>query len=185
MTASTSASATSSDVRLAGLLVLLALAAPAPASDTEAASARFLGEVFAQLPAPQSLWLEGDLRAAVRAVLEHDYPAARLRYWRDGKRTAWVLEEIGKDLPITVGIAVDGGAIERVRVLVFRESRGWEVKSPAFTRQFDGARLEPPDALDRGIDGIAGATLSVRALHRLARVALLLHARALAGSAAP
>ena len=67
-----------------------------------------------------------------------------------------------------------------VRVLIYRESRGWEVKYPAFTDQFRGARLTSDGKLDQSIDGISGATLSVHALTRLARLALLLdqHARA-------
>ncbi|TAN79128.1 MAG: FMN-binding protein [Gallionella sp.] len=169
------------------LLLLLALASswltPAWGADQEAETARFLQEVYPQPPAPDTLWLAGELRAAARGILEHDYPAARLRYWRSGQRTAWVLEEIGKEMPITVGIAVDSDAVERVRVLVYRESRGWEVKNPAFTAQFTGARLTPAQGLDRRIDGISGATLSVRALSRLARLALLLHRQAVAGGA--
>jgi len=109
----------------------------------------------------------------VRAILEHDYPAARVRYWRAGLRTVWVLDEVGKEMPITVGIAIERGAVQHVRVLVYRETRGWEVKSPAFTAQFTGTRLTAEQRLDRHIDGISGATLSVRALNKLARLALL------------
>ena len=156
-------------------LLLLAFTSPAWGANQEEETARFLGEVFTQTPAPETLWLTGDLQPAIRGILQHDYPASRLRYWRVGQRSAWVLEEIGKEMPITVGIAVDNGAIERVRVLVYRESRGWEVKSPAFTAQFSGARLATEQKLDRHIDGISGATLSVRALGKLARLALLLH----------
>lgn len=159
---------------LTRLLLLLAFISPAWGADQEAETARFLSDVFTQSPEPKTLWLTGELRPAMRAVLDHDYPAARLRYWRVGQRTAWVLEEIGKEKPITVGITVDNGAVERVRVLVYRESRGWEVKNPAFTEQFSGSRLTPEQKLDRRIDGISGATLSVRALSRLARLALLL-----------
>jgi len=184
--ASTSASATSSDMVIRRFLLLLALVFaactfPAWGADQEAETTRFLQEVYPQPPAADTLWLTGELRLAVRGILEHDYPAARLRYWRTGQRTAWVLEEIGKEMPITVGIAVDNDAVERVRVLVYRESRGWEVKNPAFTAQFSGARLTPKQGLDRTIDGISGATLSVRALNRLARLALLLHRQAVAG----
>ena len=153
----------------------LAWTSSAWGADQETQTAHFLNEVFGQPPAPETLWLTKDLQPAMRGILEHDYPASRLRYWRVGQRSAWVLEEIGKEMPITVGIVVDNGAIERVRVLVYRESRGWEVKSPAFTAQFSGARLAAEQKLDRHIDGISGATLSVRALGRLARLALLLH----------
>lgn len=156
------------------MVLLFALAFPAWGSDQETEVTRFMGETFDQPPAAETLWLVGELQPAVRTILGHDYPAARIRYWRIGQRTAWVLDEIGKEMPITVGIAVDNGAVERVKVLVYRESRGWEVKSPAFTAQFNGARLVSGQKLDRTIDGISGATLSVRALGRLTRLALLL-----------
>ena len=104
-----------------------------------------------------------------------------MRYWGGDKRTAWVLDEIGKDEPITAGIVVNDGAIEEMRVLAFRESRGWEVRYPFFTRQFHDARLGGRD-LTRTIDGITGATLSVRAMKRMARAALLLHEHTVASS---
>lgn len=188
----TSASATSSDMVLRRLLLqLLVFACPVwvipawGADQEEAVASRFLQEVYTQPPAADTLWLTGELRPAVRSILEHDYPSARLRYWRAGQRTAWVLEEIGKEMPITVGIAVDNDAVERVQILVYRESRGWEVKNPAFTAQFTGARLTPRQVLDRPIDGISGATLSVRALNRLTRLALLLHRHVVAGGYKP
>ena len=155
------------------ILFLLALALPAWGADQEAEITRFLNETLSQPPATEMLWIVGDLQPAVRAILDHDYPAARVRYWRGGTRTVWVLDEIGKDMPITVGIAIDNGAVERVKVLVYRESRGWEVKRPAFTAQFSGAKLAEGQKLDQQIDGISGATLSVRALSRLTRLALL------------
>ena len=65
--------------------------------------------------------------------------------------------------------------ILEVKVLIFRESRGWEVKYPFFTDQFKGATLVSDNNLDRKIDGITGATLSVNALTKLGRIALLLH----------
>ena len=64
--------------------------------------------------------------------------------------------------------------MERVRVLVFRESRGAEVHREAFVRQFDDAQLEDGRKLNRPIDGITGATLSVWALTRQVKLALLL-----------
>lgn len=141
----------------------------------------FVAEAFGgRVPPPAVLWLTGDLKTEVRAILEHDYPALRLRYWGQGGRSVWVLEEIGKELPITVGIVVENNRIAQMRVLVFRESRGWEIESPAFIRQYLGATLKPAQGskapqLDRPIDGISGATLSVRALSKLSRLALLLH----------
>jgi hypothetical protein len=126
-------------------------------------------------PAAQALWLTGAIKSGVHEILGHDLAVLRLRYWEKDGRSAWILDEIGKEEPITVGVVVSDAGIERVRVLEFRESRGDEVRHSFFTDQFTGARLAG-DRLDKPIDGITGATLSVRALTKLARLALYLHA---------
>ena len=133
-------------------------------------SAAFEGEP----PRPAFVWLRGEIKKTVKRILGHSYAGLRVRYWKKGQRTAWILEEIGKERPITTGIVIDQGAIQRVRVLAFRESRGGEVRHSYFTRQFLEARLNSEEKLDRHIDGITGATLSVNALKRLARLALYL-----------
>jgi hypothetical protein len=127
-------------------------------------------------PEPLIIWLSGDRKPVIRQVLGHDYPALRLRYWCQAGRSAWILEEIGKELPITVGVIVERNYIKSLRVLTYRENRGGEVATAAFTDQFDGVKLEQNQRLDTGIDGISGATLSVLALTRLATVSLFLHA---------
>lgn len=171
---------------LAGTFWIFSLVPSMPAiAGGEVEVARFLDEALAHPATPQTFWLTAEHKPVIRAILGHDYPAARLRYWRSGQRTAWVLEEIGKELPITAGIVIDDGRIERMRVLAYRESRGWEVQSPGFLRQFAGAGLSGEQQLDHGIDGISGATLSVRALTKLARLALWLHHQALLAAPAP
>jgi hypothetical protein len=84
----------------------------------------------------------------------------------------WILEEVGKEEPITAGFVVADGRIDHVRVLVYRESRGGEVRYPAFLKQFKSSKLAQDNTLDGSIDGIAGATLSVGAMERMARLAL-------------
>lgn len=135
--------------------------------------AEFLAE---SLPgcAQEALWLDRDAKAQVEALLERPFPGVRVRYCRAGAKTAWILDEIGKTEPITSGVVVDGGQVERVRVLVFRESRGGEVHRDAFTRQYRQATLQDDGSLDRRIDGITGATLSVWAVSRQVKLALLL-----------
>lgn len=154
----------------------LLLAGPAVLSAaTYQAPEEFLDESFSgNPPEPAIVWLNGERRTAVEQILGHRYQTLRVRYWRAGQRSAWVLEEVGKEQPITVGIVVDNGHIERIKVLVFRESRGWEIRHPFFTDQFKAAQLKPDRQLDRHIDGISGATLSVRAMQKLARLALYL-----------
>ena len=136
----------------------------------------YLDSAFpAGVPAPRTLWVDGELRQAVEDALGSRFPTLRVRYWYDGATSAWILDEIGKELPITIGVTVSGDAIDAVRILEFRESRGWEIRYPFFTDQFRGIRLTSEQHLDRRIDGVTGATLSVRAVTRVARVALILH----------
>jgi len=138
----------------------------------------FLRMAFGDEPSEmRTLWLTDDTRAGAKAAVGWVPPALRVRYWQAGERTAWILEDIGKDKPITLGIAVAGHRIERVEVLAFRESRGWEIRYPFFTGQFSGLGLGPDGYLSQPIDGITGATLSVRAVERVARLALWLDAQ--------
>lgn len=138
----------------------------------------FVASQFDPVPDSRMLWLEQSARDQAKSVSGED-PGFRRRYWRDGERSAWVLDVIGRDHPITVGVSVEQGHIKALRVLVYRESRGWEVRHDFFTDQFDHVSLEG-DRLDSRIDGITGATLSVGALQRAARLALWLHSRAIA-----
>jgi hypothetical protein len=135
----------------------------------------FIREVFDNKPPkPDVLWLDKELKQRIAEILDHKYNALRIRYWRQHRKSAWVLEEIGKEKPITTGIVVNDARIEQVKILVFRESRGWEVRHDFFTAQFKQAALRENDTLDRPIDNISGATLSVRAVRKLAQIALLL-----------
>lgn len=162
------------------LALLLALAwllpaTPAAARGTYLPPGDFIQQAFTAPPTPQLLWLDKEQQQSLSTILGHHYPALRLRYWRQQQRTAWVLEEIGKEQPITVGIVINNGAIEIFEILIFRESRGSEIRHPFFTRQFDKVTLDKNSQLSRPVDGITGATLSVRAATKLARLALLLH----------
>ena len=149
------------------------------AADVYLEPAQFLAQSFEQdLPDANRLWVTKPIGAEIREIMGHDLGQLRIRYWQRGERTAWILEEIGKEQPITTGFVVDAGKLADVRILIYRESRGWEVRYPAFTDQFRGAALSDHFLLDRRIDGITGATMSVNALIRLARLALLLHRHA-------
>lgn len=134
---------------------------------------RFIGSVFLEtIPATKTLWLDEGQKKSAKKILGHEYRALRVRYWQDNGKTVWILNEIGKYKPITVGVVINEGRIEKLSVLVYRESRGWEVKHDFFTKQFIGAHLNKKNKLTDNIDGISGATLSVRALKKLARLSL-------------
>lgn len=134
----------------------------------------FLARHFGEMPKAQVLELSSTQLAGLKKILGHDYDQKSIRYWQVSGKTAWILSEIGKTEPITTGYVIKDGAIVETKVLIYRESHGWEVSRPFFTKQFVGARLNG-DRMSRQIDGIVGATLSVRALTRLSAAALYLN----------
>ena len=82
-------------------------------------------------------------------------------------------------MPITIGVVIDQGKISSVKILAYRESRGGEVRYPAYMAQYQGATLTDKYKLDKSIDGITGATLSVWAVNKVAALALYYHSQAM------
>lgn len=158
------------------LLVLVAGILPfALASGDHITPEDFLSRVFsANPPASNTVWLTAEKKQAAESILGHKPRFLRVRYWGDAERSAWIVDEIGKTEPITIGIVLNNRQIEEVKVLAFRESRGWEIKHDFFTRQFEGVSLRENQRLDKAIDGISGATLSVNAMTNVSRLALFL-----------
>ena len=137
----------------------------------------FLSQSFPKnSPDANRLLITGDIKANLRKVLHGRYSKVRIPYWQSGKRTAWILERIGKERPITAGFVVEDNRIVSFKVLIFRESRGWEIHNTFFTEQFDDAYLKDKQKLSNHVDNITGATMSVNAMKTLAKMALLLHA---------
>ena len=159
--------------------IILLSAAPSAAVDVYLEPQTFIAAAFDnQPPKPRKLWIKGRIKEQIHAILGTGLGSIRIKYWQDGARTAWILEALGRDRPITAGFVVDGAEITQVAILIYRESRGGEVRYPFFTDQFFGARLTDDNHLDRHIDGITGATLSVRSITALAQIALLVHSEA-------
>lgn len=138
--------------------------------------ADFINESFSSKPPKSSvLWITKSLKPEIYNIMGHDLGVLRIRYWKKNGKTVWVLNEIGKEHPITVGLVVKENKIQQLKVLIFRESRGGEVRHPFFTEQFKQIGITTKNKLERSIDGISGATLSVTALKKLARLALYFH----------
>ena len=133
----------------------------------------FIQKYLTQPVENKVLWLNKPLQQRAATILGHNYQGLRVRYWQAGNRTAWVLDEIGKEQPITTGVVIENQQIVAVDVLVYRESRGGEVQQNFFTKQFKGLSLDKNDKLTKKVDGITGATLSVWALQKIARLALM------------
>lgn len=95
---------------------------------------------------------------------------------RNGERVAVVFFDAHRvrTLPQTLMVALDAqGVVEAVRVLVFAEPEEYLAPS-GWIAQFTGKALTDELQLERGIDGITGATLTARAttqgVRRLAAV---------------
>ena len=125
-----------------------------------------------KIPSTSVLRISADVKSRAKNIMAHNYRESRVRYWKQGSRSVWILEEIGKTQPITTGVLIEKGRIKSVKILIYRESHGWEVSKPFFTKQFSNASLKKGDQLSVGIRNVAGATLSVRAVTKLARLAL-------------
>ena len=82
-----------------GLLSLLTLVSTmVVASGTYQEPEDFLSQAFAgDVPEPGIIWLTGERKDAIKSLLSHRYPSLRIRYWKAGERSAWILDEIGKD----------------------------------------------------------------------------------------
>lgn len=138
----------------------------------------FLAQVFnGTPPKAKILWLKKDLKTQVAQILKHKPGFLRTRYWQTAEQSVWIINEIGKTKPITVGVVIKDKKIIELKVLAFRESRGWEVKHEFFTNQFKQNTLTDDVKLSSPIDGISGATLSVNALKKVAQLALFFDAQ--------
>jgi len=168
------------NIRIVTIICLAVFNQPAHTSDTgtvsqKEASERFVSEMFQGLtPQLNALWLSPELRSGLSDILGHPPQSLRIKYHRESNQTLWILDETGKVKPITIGVFIQAGQIAAIRVLKFRESRGWEIKYSFFTDQFQQLGLTEQKRLTAPIDGITGATLSVSAMKRVARAALYL-----------
>lgn len=125
---------------------------------------------------PKNLWLNDELQVKIIKILDHPYSKLRLRYLTNLKlkQTLWFLDEIGKERPISFAVSIIDRKISLMKILQFRESRGGEIRMQAFTDQFNQIGVKSNSKLDQHIDGITGATMSVTAMKKIARLALML-----------
>ncbi|HHZ83580.1 MAG TPA: FMN-binding protein [Nitrospirales bacterium] len=90
-------------------------------------------------------------------------------------RYASIQNTIGKYRPITYMVGVTPEAtVSQVEVLVYRESRGAEVRKPRFKYQYEGKDSGDPIRINRDIMNITGATMSVRSVSAGVKRALVL-----------
>lgn len=164
-----------------GLLVASLCALPSPASAQAVYWSRddLLRSFFADSDTVRAL--QHDLTGAERAALRHQLGAApadryTIYYGLKGgavRGYALIDNERGQHLPITFGVLADAqGRLQRLEVMVYRESHGDAVRRQRFRDQFVGRG--PHDGFRPGHDvaTVSGATISSKALARGAQRAL-------------
>ena len=117
--------------------------------------------------------LDAVSKAAGYRVQDRAY--STYKAYRSGRSEGYavVSEEVGKFHLITYAVAVTPqGKVKQVEVLVYRESRGGEIRHRRFLQQYVGKSIQDPIRLNRDILNVTGATLSVRAMNRGVRKAL-------------
>jgi hypothetical protein len=110
----------------------------------------------------------GRLERKLGGPVQDDSVVVHLAFDSGGKLLGYgvVSEEIGKYHPITFLVgATPEFRVQRVSVLVYRESHGGDVRRERFLNQYRGKNPSSPIRLNRDIVNISGATLSVNALN--------------------
>ena len=166
--------ATRRSALLASLLTLAALPVRAAAQEQLLTREQALKEVFPEaattaeetrtLSATQRGRLEHDLG---RRIDEDEILVSRVFDASGGLRGyAVVSEEVGKYRPITFMVGVNPDfSVRDVAVMVYRESRGGDVKRKRFLNQYRGKSARDPIDVNRDIINISGATISVRSMN--------------------
>lgn len=157
------------NIRTGSALATCALLASGSAFATQYLTAEEAQQVmFADATAfkPQPLELTA---AQMRDVQKLAGLPARSVQWR--VMSAWhgetllgyvVLDEVvGKYELISYAVALNPDAtVRQIEILAYRESHGFEIRSPAWRKQFVGKSAQAGLAIGEGISNISGATLS-------------------------
>ena len=163
-----------SSALLVALLALAAIPARVAAQEQLLTREQALKEIF-----PEAARTDDAVRPlspAQRTRLEHDLgrridedEIAVTRVFDAGgalRGYAVVSEEVGKYRPITFMVGANPDfSVRDVVVMIYRESRGGDVKRKRFLNQYRGKSVRDPLDVNRDIINISGATISVRSMN--------------------
>ena len=104
----------------------------------------------------------------------------RIDAWAGNKQlgTIYVDDVIGKIEWVTYAVALStDGSVRALDILEYRETHGYEVRTPSWRKQFAGRRADVPFHFGEDIKNISGATLSCAHLTAGVQRLLALHAQ--------
>lgn len=121
----------------------------------------FPGAVFAQ---PELVKITDEQRREIERRTGVSVRVPEQRVWRVPDGGFFIVDEVvGKHELITYAAGLNAdGSMRQIEILDYRESYGYEVRTPAWRRQFVGKRAGDRLRLDDDIKNISGATLSCR-----------------------
>jgi hypothetical protein len=121
----------------------------------------FPGASFAQ---PQTVKITDEQRREIELRTRVRELAREQRVWHAADGGFFIVDEVvGKHELITYAAGLNAdGSVRQIEILDYRESYGYEVRTPAWRRQFVGKRAGDRLQLDDDIKNIGGATLSCR-----------------------
>lgn len=118
----------------------------------------------------EQITLTPDQKKIIEERIGWHFPETSFEYFigkTNGNIDGWafIQNTIGKHKPMTYMVGVDSkGKVTNVEVLVYRESRGSEVRTRRFNYQYEGKTSYDPIRINRDIINISGATMSVRSM---------------------
>jgi Na+-translocating ferredoxin:NAD+ oxidoreductase RnfG subunit len=128
----------------------------------------------------EELRLTPDQKIRIQDRIGWKFPEESFRAFKaetDGKVDGYAViqETIGKHRPITyiVGVTPQGKVFD-VEIMVYRESKGSEVRRKRFNAQYEGKTAQDPISINKDIINITGATMSVRSVSAGVKRALVL-----------
>src|SRR5438309_10950482 len=128
----------------------------------------------------EELRLTPDQKIRIQDRIGWKFPEESFRAFKaetDGKVDGYAViqETIGKHRPITyiIGITPQGKVFD-VEIMVYRESKGSEVRRKRFNAQYEGKTAQDPISINKDIINITGATMSVRSVSAGVKRALVL-----------
>ncbi len=172
-------SATFSRVGL--VLVALQAAASAAAARVFLTTDEALGLAFPDCAVERStVFLTGAQMARAKELAGGEIPSAMVHPYRATRGgelvgTAYFDAHLVRTLPELLMVVIDpGGRVARVEVLSFQEPADY-LPRDNFYDQYAGRSLDDATSLRRGVRGVAGATLTVRATTAAVRRILAVH----------
>ncbi len=161
-----------------GVLILMAGLCLCGRSLADTLPEAFIEASLGSVPAEQQIVLLGEVEQAARSAYGGRYPASMVSYWQLEGRRVWILRARGKFGYIHAGFVVEGGRLVDTEVLSSKEKRGRMISSDRFLQQLAGLGLRKNGTFDRRVDGYSGATVSVNAMKKMVRLALVLDSEA-------